>query len=217
MIDWHAIDTVLLDMDGTLLDLHFDNHFWLHYLPKRYSEIHNTAEAEALDYLVNKIEAKRGTLEWYCLDYWSSELQLDIPQLKREIQHLIAIRPHVEVFLKQLQQRHQRVLLVTNAHEQSLQIKLDNTGIHRLLDQTLTSHQFGLPKEDPAFWGKLQDEVTFDPARTLLIDDTESVLASAEQFGIAHLLTVLQPDSKKAKRLDSRFPGIHHFDEITPE
>ena len=27
MLAWDEIDTVLLDMDGTLLDLHFDNHF----------------------------------------------------------------------------------------------------------------------------------------------------------------------------------------------
>ena len=23
------VDTILLDMDGTLLDLHYDNHFWM--------------------------------------------------------------------------------------------------------------------------------------------------------------------------------------------
>ncbi|HBT55971.1 MAG TPA: haloacid dehalogenase, partial [Pseudomonas sp.] len=33
MLNWNAIDTVLLDMDGTLLDLHFDNHFWLEHMP----------------------------------------------------------------------------------------------------------------------------------------------------------------------------------------
>ena len=27
-IDWTQLDTILLDMDGTLLDLEFDNHFW---------------------------------------------------------------------------------------------------------------------------------------------------------------------------------------------
>ena len=27
------VDLVLLDMDGTLLDLHYDSHFWLDYVP----------------------------------------------------------------------------------------------------------------------------------------------------------------------------------------
>ena len=38
MIDWNQIDTVLLDMDGIDLDLRFDNHFWLEYVPQRYAE-----------------------------------------------------------------------------------------------------------------------------------------------------------------------------------
>ena len=50
-----------------------------------------------------------------------------------------------------------------------------------------------------------------------LIDDTESVLQAASDYGIAHLLTLLQPDSQQQKRIDTRFPGIHHFDEIMPE
>ena len=38
--DWENIETVLLDMDGTLLDLHFDNHFWLQHVPVCYAEKH---------------------------------------------------------------------------------------------------------------------------------------------------------------------------------
>ena len=53
MLDWSKISTVLLDMDGTILDLHFDNHFWLHHLPLRYSEIHQVNLAEAKKSLVD--------------------------------------------------------------------------------------------------------------------------------------------------------------------
>ena len=31
--DWSRIDHVLLDLDGTLLDLDFDNHFWQTLVP----------------------------------------------------------------------------------------------------------------------------------------------------------------------------------------
>ena len=47
MIDWQQIDTVFLDMDGTLLDLNFDNHFWLKHVPLRYSERYQLPLAEA--------------------------------------------------------------------------------------------------------------------------------------------------------------------------
>ena len=33
--DWSCIEVVCLDMDGTVLDLHFDNLFWLEVLPRR--------------------------------------------------------------------------------------------------------------------------------------------------------------------------------------
>ena len=33
IIDWTRIDTILLDMDGTLLDLGFDNFFWREHVP----------------------------------------------------------------------------------------------------------------------------------------------------------------------------------------
>ncbi|NLD01354.1 MAG: haloacid dehalogenase, partial [Gammaproteobacteria bacterium] len=50
-LPWAHIDTVLLDMDGTLLDLHFDNFFWLKYLPQCYAEKNNLSLAQADAYL----------------------------------------------------------------------------------------------------------------------------------------------------------------------
>lgn len=216
MVNWNAIKSVLLDMDGTLLDLHFDNYFWLNYLPQRYADIHQQDEATSRKHLVDRFEKERGTLNWYCLDYWSEQLQLDIPSLKREIQHLISIRPHVLDFLQQLKNSNRHVILVTNAHRKSLEIKMSNTGIANLFDEIVVSHDFRAPKEQREFWHQLRMTHPFDPASTLLIDDTIPVLRSAHAYGIRHLLTLLQPDSKQAQRTDTEFPGILHFDEIMP-
>lgn len=217
MIDWTAIDTVLLDMDGTLLDLHFDNYFWLDYLPGRFAEQHQIEETEARARLHRQIDETRGSLNWYCLDYWSKQLQMDIPAVKAEIRHMIQIRPHVVEFLQTLHRGPQRILLVTNAHRDGLDIKLRHTGIERWFDEIVVSHDFRRPKEDPQFWHAMRARHPFEPRRSLLIDDNESVLRSAQTYGIAHLLTLLQPDSKRAKRESTEFPGIHHFDEIMPE
>ena len=216
MINWPEIDTVLLDMDGTLLDLHFDNHFWNVFLPKHFASVNGQHEDEARDKLNALFSAQRGTLNWYCVDYWSNELGLDIQTLKYEVSHLIAIRPFVTEFLEQLKQGHQQVILVTNAHQKSLDIKMDITGIASLFDHIVVSHDFRRPKEDVKFWHYLKAAHPFDPEKTLLIDDNMSVLASAKQYGIKHLLTLLQPDSQQKKRDNTPFPGIHHFDEIMP-
>lgn len=216
MLDWNAIDTVLLDMDGTLLDLHYDNYFWSQHVPRRFAEIHARDEQESRVQLQAQFAEARGTLSWYCVDYWSQQLQLDIPALKQEIEHMISVRPHVEEFLGRLQRSDKRVLLVTNAHRSALDIKLAKTGIGHWFDEIVVSHDLLAAKEQPAFWQRLQVLHPFQAERTLLIDDTEPVLEAARQYGIAHLLTLLQPDSKLQKRLDTRFPGIHHFDEIMP-
>ncbi len=215
VLDWDRIDTVLLDMDGTLLDLYFDNHFWLEYLPQRYATRHGLAEALAREHLVSAFAAERGTLNWYCVDYWSERLQLDIGALKREISHLIAIRPHVEQFLARLHADKQ-VWLVTNAHRKSLHLKLERTGIDRWCHRVISSHDYRAPKEDQQFWRTLRASHPFEPARALLIDDSAPVLAAAHRYGIGHLLTMLQPDSKQARREQADYPGIHHFDEIMP-
>jgi putative hydrolase of the HAD superfamily len=202
-------------MDGTLLDLHFDNYFWQFHLVQRYSELHAQPYPEAEQRLTEMFHRSAGTLNWYSVDYWSRELRVDIVQLKREIQHLIAVHPHVEEFLERLQGK-KRVILVTNAHRKSLQLKLERTGIGRFFESMISSHDYQHPKEDPLFWERLQRELKFDPARTLLVEDHVGILDTARRFGIAHLLAVSKPDSKEPLRAINGYPSIEHFGELPP-
>lgn len=217
MIDWETIDTVLLDMDGTLLDLHYDNYFWLHHLPKVYADRNALSETEAHDILHGAYATERGTLAWYCLDHWSERLNMDIPSLKRELAHMVKLRPYVVEFLSRIQHSHRDLVLVTNAHRKTLEIKMEEVDITGWFDRIVVSHDLEAPKESQIFWQRLQELHPFDPARTLLIDDTETILAAAARFGVAHLLTLLQPDSQRDMRQETQFPGIHHFDEIMPQ
>lgn len=215
MINWDSIDTVMLDMDGTLLDLHFDNHFWLDHLPQRYAQIHNVDLAAARQKLSGDIRQYEGTLQWYCLEFWSKALDVDIRRLKEEIQHKIQIRPYVGEFLTRLRKLGKKVLLVTNAHPQSLSLKLEVTQIDQWLDVIISSHQFNEPKESQKFWQQLQAVEHFDPARTLFIDDTARILDSAKTFGIQYVLGIHQPDSQIQRQMEQH-PAIYHFDEIMP-
>ncbi|BFM13676.1 GMP/IMP nucleotidase [Simiduia litorea] len=212
-LDWNAIDTVLLDMDGTLLDLHFDNYFWLTHLPLRYAAIHNVSEADAREYLMSCIKDQEGTLNWYCLEYWSKTLKLDVRALKDEIKHKIQVRPHVAAFLQLLKAAKKKVILITNAHPQSLSLKLEVTALDKWLDIIISSHEFKEPKEAQAFWYELVRKEKFKPQKALFIDDTVRILDSARTFGIGHLLCIHQPDSQTHRRIDA-YPSIDHFDEL---
>ncbi len=215
MIDWQAIDTVLLDMDGTLLDLHFDSHFWLEHLPRRYGELHRLDEASQHQ-LRERIIGEQGTLNWYSLAYWSRELGVDIVALKREVQHLIGLRGDALDFLKWLKRAHPRVVLATNADRASLELKLPLTGLEEYLDAIVSSADLGVPKEAQEFWFELQEVEPFDPARTLFIDDNPSVLESAREFGIRHLLGIKQPDSSQPERELEEFIALDRFASILP-
>lgn len=216
MINWKTIDTVLLDMDGTLLDLHFDSHFWLEHLPRRYAQLHQLDEASIRAPLIERIMAKKGQLDWYSLDYWTQALGVDIVALKKEIQHLIGFRADALDFLRWLKEAHPRVILATNADRRSLELKLHLTGLEDYLDAIVSSADCGIPKEEQGYWHALMKVESFDPKRTLLIDDNEAVLASARQFGIAELITITQPDSQSPIRQLTEFPAVTHFAELQP-
>lgn len=216
MIDWQAIDTVLLDMDGTLLDLHYDNFFWTKYLPQRCAEILGGDPDRIKEQLIHRMNAEKGSLNWYCLDYWSEQLKVDIVALKREVAHLIAPHPSTKDFLNALSASHCEIWLVTNAHQGSLNLKLEHTDLGQHISKIISSHQLGKPKEDPEFWRLLQHHWYFDPKRSLLVDDTVSVLDAAATFGIRHLLTLRQPDSKQAVREIHAYPAVLSFAEVLP-
>lgn len=213
-IDWEKIQTVLLDMDGTLLDLHFDNYFWQEHLPNCWAEQQGLDAGLAKEQLAPRFKAVEGTLAWYCLDFWSRELDLNVLSLKDSVQHKIGLRPHVEYFLEQLARLDKRCILVTNAHHAVLDYKLVRTGLERHFESMYTAHAFGEPKESVRFWGMLQNDLAYDCTSTLLIDDNQHVLRAAHEYGVRHLLGIAQPDSRQPPQAAAEFPVVADFREL---
>jgi len=217
MLDWTKVATVFLDMDGTLLDLHFDNYFWLEHIPMRYGEKHGLESADAREALMRKYRSVEGTLQWYCIDYWSGELDLDITALKQEVAHKIAVHPHAERFLAAVRGSGRRLMLLTNAHGTSVELKLRKTELRRYFDRLIVSHDLGEPKESAAFWPLLREYEPFDPKSALLVDDNLSVLRAAADSGIAWTIAVKRPDTTLGEKDTGEFPAISDFSEIQPD
>jgi HAD superfamily hydrolase (TIGR01509 family) len=216
ILDWNHIKTVLLDMDGTLLDRHFDDYFWMEHVPKVYSGKHGLPPGEAKEYLCDLFRSQENTLNWTDLDYWSQRLGLNIPVLKQEVDHLIAVHPFVVEFLLFLRHHGIPAYLVTNAHSKTLSLKMRKTRLGPYFTGIISAHDIGLPKEDNDFWGKLQEKITYDPGKTLLAEDSETNLGTALNYGIKYLIYVGRFSSTITPRSSKRFASIKYFSELMP-
>ncbi len=213
-LDWVKIDTVFLDMDGTLMDLSFDNYFWHEYVPLIYSKSKSIDHQKSKELLLGMYKSQRGNLSWYCTDYWTQQLDLNIPQLKRDIVSRVSLFPLVIEFLNGLKTNNKRVVLLTNAHMDSVDIKMEKTGIRPLFDRVISSHSYGYAKEHDEFWPVLAKDEKYSLTNTLLIDDNVSVLQAADRHGIKHLLSIEQPDTTLPKQDTQGFPAIGGFHDI---
>lgn len=204
-------------MDGTLLDLHFDNFFWSTHLPQKLAEKTAKPLTQCQAEMADSYAGVSGQLEWYCLDYWAQRLDLDIVAAKREIEHLIAIRPDTLPLLDALRDSGREVVLVTNAHPDSLSLKIEKTQLDSHIDTLISTHEFGVTKESQQLWIALQERLGFAPERTLFVDDSLTILTAAQQFGIGHLLAVSNPDSKLPAREISEFPAVTDYCTLVDE
>lgn len=216
LLPWDAIDTVLLDMDGTLLDKHFDDYFWEQYVPEHYSLVHDIPVEEAKEQLLARYHQVKDTLDWADLNFWSRELGIDLQELKLRINHLIGVHPYVIEFLEYCLKCGKKLYLITNAHTSTLSIKLEKTAIGPWFDRIVCASEVGLAKEETGFWERLQLMLHFEKTRTLLVDDTEKVLFTARGYGLAHLLFVARPSSRQRVRYSCHFPSIEYFKELLP-
>lgn len=212
LLAWPSIETIFLDMDGTILDLRFDNYFWLEYLPRCYAQKNGLATEQATKVLLEHMSSQQGKLNWYCLDYWTQELQLPILQLKEEVSYLIAWRHQAEQFLHTIKHMGKRIVLITNAHPSSLALKMEKVNLAPWFDRIISAHDYGYPKEQQAFWQTLQQQLHFNPDKSAFIDDSVSVLKSAKQYGMKYLGLIMKPDSSKPSVTNShQFIAINDF------
>jgi len=208
------IDIVLLDMDGTLLDLHYDSHFWLDYVPQQYALLHDQSIQQAKSHVYAQYKKVSGTLSWYCYDYWVKTLGLDIHALQHKNKHKIQWREDTLWFLKKLRELNKKIVILTNAHPSGIALKDQQTQLLSYVDLTISSHQIGVEKEGESFWQAVKDQLDNDLSRAIFIDDSEKILTVAQSAGVGYLVGVNKPDSEKPAQLMQGFSTICCFSEL---
>ncbi len=209
-------ETLMLDMDGTILDLAFDNYVWKDLVPRRYAAANGMTFEAAREHLFEQYSAIQGDLEWYCLDHWNERLGIDVVKIHHDVTHRIGYLPGALDFLRNVHQSDVRVLLVTNSHPDTLDLKDAVTGLADYFDEIHSSHTYGHAKESQSFWSALHEKVGFDVETSLFVDDTATVLRSAQEFGVEMLVTVTRPDTSEPVKRGSEFRGVEGVKDLLP-
>lgn len=215
-VNWAEIEWVILDMDGTILDLAYDNYFWRELVPERYAQARGLTLEQARAELLPKFVEVQHTLPWYCTDYWSRITGLNMAQLKHEIRHRIAPLQGAVGFLEAVRASGRKLWLATNAHRDSWSLKLEHTGLRGHFHEIHCSHDYGAPKEDPQFWQRFSAASPFDLQRALFVDDSLPVLQAAQRYGVGQVVAIRHPDTGLPVREISGFTAVDRLADLLP-
>ncbi len=203
-------------MDGTLLDLSYDNWFWRTLVPARFAAARGLTVAEAEVFLEPHFTGVAHTLPWYCTDYWSTVTGLHIAGLKHETRERVGVLDGTEDFLSAVRDSGRKLWLATNAHRDSWQIKLEHTGLAHYFEQIICSHDFGAPKESQVFWTGFNAKHPFVKERAFFADDSLPVLRGAEGYGIGQIRAIAMPEKGQPRREISEFVAVDRLADLLP-
>jgi putative hydrolase of the HAD superfamily len=173
--DWSSIDTVLLDLDGTLLDQAYDNHIWRDLVPQRFAVRMRHGHARRVRGNRALLRGARGTLEWYCIDYWTRTLGRRHRALHREVRSTSPGCRARAISWTRMRAAASGCVLLTNSHPSRLPVKHEETGVLDCSTRPPHSHEFGAPKEQRGFW-RAPAAFRLRPGARLFADDNSRML-----------------------------------------
>jgi len=185
------IECLLIDMDGVILDNAYDNDFWQNQIPEVIADSKSIAFDDAKRLAIQIFNYKKNTKDWYDVDYWSNMLDIDIEAQKRSEKSFSRISLYDGVIdtLSVLKNK-TKMILITNAHRKTLNIKLEKYNLNPYFDEMVCAHELNYVKEDIQLWYMLRSKYRLDYEKTLLIEDTINNINVGLSAGISGAIYV---------------------------
>ena len=185
------IECLLIDMDGVILDNAYDNDFWQNQIPEVIADSKGIAFDDAKRLAIQIFNYKKNTKDWYDVDYWSNMLNIDIEAQKRSEKSFSRISLYDGVIdtLSVLKNK-TKMILITNAHRKTLNIKLEKYNLNPYFDEMVCAHELNYVKEDIQLWYMLRSKYRLDYEKTLLVEDTINNINVGLSAGISGAIYV---------------------------
>jgi len=185
------IECLLIDMDGVILDNAYDNDFWQNQIPEVIADSKGIAFDAAKRLAIQIFNYKKNTKDWYDVDYWSNMLDIDIEAQKRSEKSFSRISLYDGVIdtLNVLKNK-TKMILITNAHRKTLNIKLEKYNLTPYFDEMVCAHELHYVKEDIQLWYMLRSKYRLDYEKTLLVEDTINNINVGLSAGISGAIYV---------------------------
>lgn len=214
---WDSIETFFLDMDGTLLDLAYDNYFWHQHIPSVYAKYNNITFKKAKLILEKEYKKKQGSIQWYCLEYWSKKTNINLSIELLKTKNKIKVFPGAIDFLQSLKKKNIKIILLTNCPREMLNVKITQCKLWGYFNKIISSEDYEFAKETDQFWKILEERIFFNKNKTVFIDDNQDVLRYSYRNGIKNLVSINFPDSNEEKKSISKFLSIDSISLFNPE
>jgi HAD superfamily hydrolase (TIGR01509 family) len=184
---WDSRTIFLMDNDGVLVDGNQD-YVWFGKIPEMLAEKKGISFKEAYDFCVNEYKKFEGTLEWYDVDFWEKRFGIEFKTHIKPPELFDDAKEFLEKFGKQ-------TIVVTAAHFSIIDITTKNVKLY--VKKVYSTFDFGLPKENPAFFYALIKKEHLIPENCVFVDDKLENVTAARKAGIKAFL--LDRNSKEEK------------------
>jgi putative hydrolase of the HAD superfamily len=184
MVKLNSTTAILSDLDGVILNLDYDIKFWESWLPEHVASQSNRSLKEIKIQIQAEIDAQRGTLNFYDLNYWDDLLNVDCMEIIREQEEKCSFLEGSYEALQRLSTLKNPKYILTNGDPRIQEYKAETQNFLEFFNSIFYSMHVGYPKESKEFWALARHNLNLEFEDAIFIDDDLKVVTAAAKAGI---------------------------------
>ena len=209
MVKLNSTTAILSDLDGVILDLSYDIKFWELWLPEHVADQNNQSIEEAQEKIQAEIDAQRGTLNFYDLNYWDDLLDVDCMQIIKAKEERCSYLKGSNEALQKLSVLKNPKHILTNGDPRVQEYKAEIQDFLKFFDSIFYSMHAGYPKEQKEFWALARHNLNLDFEDAIFIDDDFKVVTAAVKAGIKQVIWITPGKNRILQNGIETFPSLN--------